>query len=230
MASFQKIKKNTYKIRAYIGRDESGKQIVQYRNWHAPDGLSEAKEKRLLLREAQEWEISLQKEYEESQKKEAVVIWTLERFVREIWLPLCVYDGHHKPSTVRMYEEFVEPVLENFGERDIQSIQSIEIQEFFVYLTTKKRNYRGQKLAPTSIEHIYTMMAMIFKFANFAANSWDFSFSPFNSKITKSAASFSVIIPVSLALLKDVVRAFLTASPSISSSSMRRNSSTLWKG
>lgn len=173
MATIIPIIKNgkvqSFKIRTYLGRDELGKQIVKYTHWYIPEGVSESKAKKMVKKEAKAWEKEQQSGITREKREKKICTgggtMPLSVFIKEKWLPLCVYDGNHKPATVKMYEQYVAHVIERFGERDIRSIQSIEIQEFLIYLTTKKRNYRGKMLTPSSSDTYTPLVSIDHKFA-----------------------------------------------------------------
>ena len=68
MATVIENKKNgktvSFKFRAYLGRNEIGKQINKYTTWFAPDGLTPAKALKAAEKAAEEWEQFVKEEYE----------------------------------------------------------------------------------------------------------------------------------------------------------------------
>ena len=97
------------KFRVCLGRNPDGKQIIRTKYWHPPDGLTNNKIRKAAATAAAEWEQAakqaflLEQEQQERRAAEAaekVKILTFGRFVREVWLPLAVNDGEHRPSTV----------------------------------------------------------------------------------------------------------------------------------
>ena len=68
MASIKEKKKNnkiiSYKFICYLGRDGKGNQIRRCTTWHAPEGLSPTKERKVAEKAADAWEEEVRKEYE----------------------------------------------------------------------------------------------------------------------------------------------------------------------
>ena len=97
MATVIENKKNgktvSFKLRAYLGRNEIGKQINQYTTWFAPDGLTPAKALKAAEKAAAEWEIKVREQYEqevlEPQRKRERLIKEAKtpftEFVNDIW-------------------------------------------------------------------------------------------------------------------------------------------------
>ena len=48
-------KRISFKFRAYMGRDEHGKHLFQYTTRRVPKGMSEARAKRIIAKEAEKW-------------------------------------------------------------------------------------------------------------------------------------------------------------------------------
>ncbi len=68
MATVIENKKNgktvSFKFRAYLGRNEIGKQINQYTTWFAPEGLTPNKALKAAEKAAAEWEKQVKEQYE----------------------------------------------------------------------------------------------------------------------------------------------------------------------
>jgi hypothetical protein len=52
----------SYKFRAYLGRNEVGKQINRYTTWFAPDDLTPARALKAAKKAAEEWENAVKAE------------------------------------------------------------------------------------------------------------------------------------------------------------------------
>ena len=110
----EKICKKTiisFKFKVFLGRDESGKQIFKTTTWYPPSGLTNAKSRKEAEREAIQWEAQVKEEYRLEQERQASAWeeepernYTFDEFVNEVWLPLCVSDGFHRPATITMYQ------------------------------------------------------------------------------------------------------------------------------
>ena len=53
----------SYKFRAFLGRDETGKQITRYSTWPVPEDMSPTKGRRAAEKAAELWEKQAQFEY-----------------------------------------------------------------------------------------------------------------------------------------------------------------------
>ena len=123
-----------YKFRAYLGRDEAGKQIVRYTTWYAPDHLTPSKARKAAEKAASAWEEQVKKEYEndcanscqtlakQMDKKQK----EFSDFVLNVWFPICIEDGEHKPTTVNFYRYTANRLIQYFRGRAIQDITTIE--------------------------------------------------------------------------------------------------------
>ena len=125
----------SFKFRTCLGRDENGKQILKCTTWYPEEGLTKAKSRKAAA--AAEWEKAareaylLEKAEKEKQALEAMEkaeVLTFDRFVREVWLPLAVNDGQHRPSTVAMYTHILAliPLFINSGDLGIGAGQNTE--------------------------------------------------------------------------------------------------------
>ena len=125
MATVIENKKNgktvSFKFRAYLGRNEIGKQINKYTTWFAPDGLTPAKALKAAEQAAEEWEAKIKEEYEravidpirvrEREINEGKTPFTV--FINDIWFPIAICDGEHKATTVEFYRN-IRKLSENY--------------------------------------------------------------------------------------------------------------------
>ena len=98
-------KRLSYKFRVCLGRDENGRQISKAMRWSPPEDMTPAKAKKEVQRVAADWEAEQKKAFErqKAQQEGRKTDYTFGQFVDEVWVPLCVRDGSHRPSTVAMY-------------------------------------------------------------------------------------------------------------------------------
>ncbi len=96
----------SYKFRAYLGKQNDGRQIAKYCTWQIPEGLSPTRARKAAEKAAVEWEKEVRFVYERDIKEpERAAIREIENqrtdfvsFIENIFFPICVYDGNHKPS------------------------------------------------------------------------------------------------------------------------------------
>lgn len=171
MASIREKKKGnkiiSYEFTCCLARDAKGRQIRRYSTWTPKEGLSPSKERKAAERAAEAWEQALRKEYEKDLKSpERVAIKDIANakmdfgaFITEVWFPICIDNGEHKPKTVSFYNDTMKNIVGHFEGCALQNINSFAIMKFFVYLKTEK-GFSAQY-----ITHHYRTFKMIFDFA-----------------------------------------------------------------
>lgn len=177
MASITQNKKDgkviSYKFKACVGRDEFGKQIWRCTTWKAPDGMIPSRAEKAAQKAAAEWEQKAKEEYKKDvQNPERIREREIERtrtefsyFVREIWYPICICNGEHKPTTTEFYRHISNVVADYFSGKALQSISSTDIDKYLIFLHTKYRTKQGKPLADKTIRHHYCALGFIFSFA-----------------------------------------------------------------
>ena len=157
----------SYRFRACVGREESGKQIFRSTTWAVPKELGPAKAEKAAVKAAAQWEQEARAEYEKDKKdperiKQREIARTktdFTRFVAEYWFPICIDNGEHKPKTISFYNDTTKNILTYFHGRILQQITAADLQKFLVHLRTVK------ELSPQTIHHHYRTLNMIFSFA-----------------------------------------------------------------
>lgn len=177
MATVIENKKNgktvSFKFRAYLGRNEIGKQINKYTTWFAPDDLTPAKALKAAEKAAEEWEQFVKEEYEKDlsdplRVKEREINTTCTPFVdfvNYVWFPIAICDGEHKHTTVEFYRSISKLSESYFKDRALQKITSRDIQMFLHYLRTDYKSHKGTRLSPKSLRHHYRFLFSLFSFA-----------------------------------------------------------------
>ncbi len=136
----------SYKFKTCVGRDTQGKQIFRTKTWLPPAGMGTFKANRAAEKAALEWEDTVRAEYE---KKMAALSTgksyslppeqrndDFNSFISDIWLPLYVRSGSHKPTTVSFCEDMTKPIMKYFKGSVLQNISPFEIQRYLTYLST----------------------------------------------------------------------------------------------
>ena len=171
MAAITPNKKNgkviSYRFRACVGRDESGKQIFRSMTWNIPEGLAPSRAEKAAQKAAVLWERDAKAEYEKDlNDPERVKGRELARaatdfveFVEREWFPICIDNGERKPKTISFYNDTKRNIVEYFNGHTLQKITAIQIQKFFAYLRLE-RNF-----SPQTVQHHYRTLNMIFAFA-----------------------------------------------------------------
>lgn len=173
MASIQEKCKGrkiiSYKFRACIGRDENGKQIFKSTTWYPPPELTPAKSRKAAKLAADEWEATIRQEFEIGQitvvPSPQRAAYTFDQFVNDVWFPLCVQDGSHRPSTIAMYTHILDVILPYFKGMPLKEISGVTISQYLRWLRNDYRTRYDKPLAPKSIKHHYNILRMIFNYA-----------------------------------------------------------------
>ena len=165
----------SYRFTVCLGRDCNGKQIRKYTTWPIPPDTSTAKAKKAAERAADIWEQELMNEYHKKLEAEsagkAYQIPAEKRhddfvsFVNDVWFPLQVQDGKHKPKTIAFYESMTKLLLPCFSGSTLQEIGSLDIHRCLTYLRTEHKNQHGKPLTPKTLHHLYNTLNLIFGFA-----------------------------------------------------------------
>ena len=101
-----------------LGRDENGRQISKAMRWNPPEGMTPAKARKEAQLVAADWEAEQKEAFErqKAQQEGRKTDYIFGQFVDEVWGPLCVRDGSHRPSTVAMYTNILKVMRPHFEE------------------------------------------------------------------------------------------------------------------
>ena len=177
MASITQNKKDgkiiSYKFKVCVGRDEFGKQIWRCTTWKAPDGMMPSRAEKAAQKAAAEWERQAKDEYQKDlqnperikERQAAKNRTEFSDFILNIWFPICICDGEHKPTTVAFNKHISNVIADYFSGKAIQTISGTDIQKYLIHLRTTYKTALGKPLAPKTIRHHYATLANIFSFA-----------------------------------------------------------------
>ena len=164
----------SFKFRAFLGRDENGKQIMRYTTWKPDANLSEKKAIKRAEKAAAEWEKTMLFEYQKDlENPERVIERNIQNqrtefsdFVNNVWFPVFVCDGTHKPTTIEFYQNIANKINSYFTGKNIQTITAVDIQKYIIYLRTEYKTHQGKSLSDKTIRHYYCVLALIFEYAH----------------------------------------------------------------
>ena len=163
MASI-KINKNaagdivSYRLRADLGRDPSGKQIVKTMTIKRDPSITPARELKLIRRKAEDWEMGLRAGTIRAGK------FSYDNFVKNIFFPLHVQSGELKATTIEFYRNISRRSLEYFSKIQITDIRSADIQKYLKHLH-QIEGQNGKPLSQTTIKHEFNFLKNVFNFA-----------------------------------------------------------------
>jgi len=167
------IKKNvgvngeiSYRVRACVGRDATGRQVWRTCTMQRPDGdLTPKKEEKEIERLAADWEKEQRKQYEQTHVKEDLNKISFARFVNEYWLPLDVHDGKHKPNTIAFYEREAADIASYFNNKEISKITVADAKKYITYLRSDATKKDGKPYSASSICHLFKTLTSILESA-----------------------------------------------------------------
>lgn len=157
----KKEKGYSFKIQVSLGKNPLGKQRTKTKTWHAPPGMSKTKARNEAFKFANEWEYELK--YGPNSNVNSG--YTFKEFVNDVWIPLCVRDGSHKPTTIAMYTNVMNVMMPFFGEHRLDEITGIMVMQYLTWLRNDYLTSYGKPLSPKSIKHHYNILKMIFRHA-----------------------------------------------------------------
>ena len=155
-----------YRLRACVGRDEQYKQIWRTGTIKRPEGLTPAKEKKEVQRQADEWEAAQKAEYERTHSKEDKDKITFASFVENHWWKDHVMDGTHTPSSVSFFGYMKVDILAYFGDKKrLSQIDAETVKRYIKYLNTEARTKQGKPYSPTTVQHHFSTLRNILEYA-----------------------------------------------------------------
>ena len=157
----------SYKFKACVGRDDCGKQVVRCTTWKVPAGLVPSKALKAAEKAAAAWEQEAKAAYKkemhdtEIRRQQEITKCKTDfvHFVKNVWFPICIEDGEHKPKTISFYNDTAKNITAYFESANLQKITPTEIQKFLIYLRTEKG------FSPRNVHHHYRTLNMIFSYA-----------------------------------------------------------------
>ena len=172
MTSITEIKRKTedepysFKIKFYFGLGTNGKQKTLTRIWQAPWGFEREEAWERVQTVSDEWEKDLFGMKNIASKDKIVEVkYKFKDFVNEIWVPLFVKDGAHRPTTIAMYTSVLELMLPFFGDIMLDEITGLYIMKYLSWLRNEYRTNYGEPLSQRTIKHHYNMLRMILNYA-----------------------------------------------------------------
>jgi integrase len=158
------------KFTAFLGRDETGKRAFKCKTWQPPEGLTLAKARKAAEIAAALFEQEVREETETAAQPKttpinAMAAYPFDKFVKDVWIPLHLQDGTHRPKTICFYNGLLRIILPYFEGKPLDGITGIAITEYLSWLRTEYKSARGKPLADKTIKHHYGALFLIFNYA-----------------------------------------------------------------
>ncbi len=155
-----------YKVTLCVGRDEANKQVWRTCTIKRPDGLTPAKERKEVERQADAWAEAQKAEYDRTHEKADKTRITLKQFIEYHWMPDHVKTADHTPSSVEFFEYTSQMAIDYFGEKKrLKEIDAESIKKYINYLKTTPTKTTGQPFGASSVKHFYATLKNILRYA-----------------------------------------------------------------
>lgn len=155
-----------YKIVVCVGRDDSYKQIWRTKTIKKPEGLTPAKERKEIERQADAWEQEQKEAYQQgytAQDKDKI---TLADFIQNHWQPDHVMDGTHTPSSISFYNYMSEDIIAYFGvKKRLNQIDAEAVKRYIKYMNTEAKTKRGEPYSKATVQHHFGTLRNILEYA-----------------------------------------------------------------
>lgn len=156
----------SYKFMVCVGRDEQYKQIWRTTTVKRPDGMTPAREKKEVERQADEWARAQQAEFDRTQSKVDKDKITFETFVTEHWMKDHVLDGEHTPSSVSFFRYMSNDLIAYFGpKKKLKQIDVETVKRYLKYLNKEAKTKSGDPLSATTKQHHFSTLRNILEYA-----------------------------------------------------------------
>lgn len=173
MASIKPMKNKSgvitsYKVRVCVGRDpHTYKQIWRTCTLPRPEGLTPAKERKEIERQADAWEQKQKDEYERTREKVSKANVTLASFITDIWLKNHVDDPKkHSPGTIAFYEYMSKDIINYFGlTKKLSSVDGETIAQYVKWLNNDARTKRGEPYSDSTVTHHFNTLRNVLEYA-----------------------------------------------------------------
>lgn len=155
-----------YKIMVCVGRDEMYRQIWRTCTLKRPEGMTPAKERKEIERQADAWAETQKAEYGRTHSKAGKDKITLADFIRDHWWLDSVEDGSHTPSSISFYRYMSDDILAYFGEKKrLNQIDAETVKRYVKYLNTEARTKQGKPYSAASVQHHFNVLRIILRYA-----------------------------------------------------------------
>lgn len=156
----------SYKVMVCVGRDEQYKQIWRTCTIKRPEGMTPAKERKEIERQADAWAEAQKAEYDRTHSKEDKDRITLESFIRDHWWVDHVMDGKHTPSSISFYRYMSDDIIAYFGPRKhLKQIDAEAVKRYLKYLHTEATTKQGKPYGATTIQHHFSTLRNVLEYA-----------------------------------------------------------------
>lgn len=169
MASIYPNRKNgkivSFKFKAYLGKDDNGKQLFRCMTWSPPKAMSEGRLLSVAQKQATIWERDALIAFSEEKKLLQPESITFKDFVEKKWLPNEIDNSEHRNSTIAFRRYLLKIIVDYLGELQLNSIDSSKIEEYMNYLKNTYKTKQNTTVSQQTMKHHYCTLNLIFDYA-----------------------------------------------------------------
>ena len=155
----------SFKFKAFLGKDQNGKQIFKCSTWYPDKPMSEKKMLSCAQREAILWENSLCTENEKTQKISCSQPISFREFVETKWIPAELNNNEHRNSTIAFRRYLLLVILDYLGDFNLTDISDRRVGEYLDYLKNTYKTKQNKHPSKQTIRHHYCTLNLIFEYA-----------------------------------------------------------------
>ena len=157
MATIRKRKSGTYEIKVSCGYDINGKQVLQFRHWKPPEGMSKRQIEKELMRQAVLFE-------EECRKGMITASIKFQTFAEQWFKEYAIINL--RPTSYERMRQTTQRVYPALGHMKLDKISARHIQAFISDLCINGKNQRnGKPLSRKTIVHHLNFISDVFSYA-----------------------------------------------------------------
>ena len=155
----------SFKFKAFLGKDQNGKQIFKCSTWYPDKPMSEKKMLSCAQREAILWENSLCAESEKTQEISCSQPISFREFVETKWIPAELNNNEHRNSTIVFRRYLLLVILDYLGEFSLTDIDDRRVGEYLDYLKNTYKTKQNKHPSKQTVRHHYCTLNLIFEYA-----------------------------------------------------------------
>ncbi len=155
----------SFKFKAFLGRNEHGKQIFKCKTWIPDKRTTEKKLLELAEKESIIWERQAAAKYEEEKQALKPNRILFNDFIDVVWYPSLTGEKENRHTTLTFYNSLLRVIKPYFERKLLSGISSNYIESFLNYLKNDYKTQYNKPLSQQSIKHYYSALKYIFDYA-----------------------------------------------------------------
>lgn len=153
----------SFKLRAFLGRDESGKQLFKFKTWKVPEGMTEKKAYKEAQKEADAFEKDLL-----IKKKNNEILFDKSKITISVFIEKYIYPEIKKtckPTTIEFKEMFFQQIIDLMGNEILSNINAVKIKQYIKKWEERFEKRNNKMPSAQTKRHLIVQLNSIFKTA-----------------------------------------------------------------